>query len=116
MIKKGTKKFTCIICPKCCELETDGIEVIGAGCKKGEEFALQEIVLPVRVITTTIRCESKDGIKMIPVKTAAPVPLEKISEMMKYIKRTKVTEIPALGSHIAVAEGSEPLELIVTGE
>jgi CxxC motif-containing protein len=116
MAKKSTKNFICIICPKCCELETDGTEVEGAKCKRGKEFALKEAVLPLRVITTTIRSNSKEERRMIPVKTACPVPLEDIPQIMRHIKRVKVSEIPPLGSRIKLRGYSEPIELIVTGE
>jgi len=116
MAKKSTKKFICIICPKCCELEMDGTEVSGAKCKRGKVFARQEAILPIRVITTTIRCETKQGIKMIPVKTASPVPLADIPSIMRHIRRVTCSEIPALGSPITVTGAPKPLDLIVTGE
>jgi len=116
MVKRKRKKFICIICPKCCELETDGSEVSGARCKKGEEFARQEVILPLRVITTTIRYETKEGIKMVPVKTASPVPLSKITGIMQHIKQVQLSEVPTIGSAITVTENSEPIELIITGE
>ena len=110
------KKFVCIICPQCCELETDGSEVVGAHCKKGVEFARQEAILPLRVITTTIRYKRNGLEKMIPVKTACPVPLPQIHDIMRQIKKVRLAEIPAIGSRITVPGDSEPLELIVTGE
>jgi len=116
MVKRKRKKFICIICPKCCELETDGSEVSGARCKKGEEFARQEVILPLRVITTTIRCETKEGIKIIPVKTASPVPLSHIPGIMQHIKKFRLSEIPNIGSQITLTKTSEPIELIITGE
>lgn len=116
MAQKKTKNFICIICPKCCKLETDGKEVKGAKCKKGKGFALQEAIAPLRVITTTVRYDTNEGRKMIPVKTAEPVPLEDIPRIMRHIKRVKVSEIPALGSRITVKGYSKPIGLIVTGE
>jgi len=67
------KRYTCIVCPACCDLETDGVEVNGARCPKGEAFARQEMIAPLRVITTTVRCETAKGVRMLPVKTACPV-------------------------------------------
>jgi CxxC motif-containing protein len=116
MAKKSTKKFICIICPKCCELETDGTEVRGAKCKRGKEFALQEAIAPLRVITTTLRYETDEGRRMIPVKTAEPLPLEDIPHIMRHLKVVRISEVPALGSRITVRGYSKPIELIVTGE
>jgi CxxC motif-containing protein len=111
-----TKKFICIICPKCCELETDGTEVRGAKCKRGKEFALQEAIAPLRVITTTVRYETEEGRKMIPVKSAAPLPLEDVPQIMRHIKGVRISEISPLGSRIKVEGYTKPIELIVTGE
>jgi CxxC motif-containing protein len=116
MAKKSTKKFICIICPKCCELDTDGTEVKGAKCRRGKEFALQEAIQPLRVITTTVRYETDEGRKMIPVKTACPVPLEDIPQIMDHVKGIRISEIPPLGSRINVRGCAKPIKLIVTGE
>jgi len=116
MANKKRKKFICIICPKCCELEIDGSEVSGASCEKGEEFARQEVILPLRVITTTIRYETKEAIKMIPVKTASPVPLSQITGIMQHIKQVQLSEITNIGSQITLTSTSKPIELIITGE
>ena len=110
------RQFTCIVCPTCCELETDGSEVNGARCPKGEAFALQEMVMPLRVITTTVRSETAEGARMIPVKTTSPVPMERISEIMKGIKSLRLSGVPPYGSLVKVDTLEEPLELVVTGE
>jgi len=110
------KHYICIVCPKCCELETDGTEVTGAGCKRGEKFARQEVVLPLRVITTTVRFNSKKQTRIIPVKTASPVPLENIPSIMGRIKGLQLKEVPPIGSRIKVDGDQDPIELIITGE
>ena len=110
------KRYTCIVCPACCELETDGVEVNGARCPKGEAFARQEMIAPLRVITTTVRCETSKGIKMVPVKTACPIPLALIPEVMKQVKSLRLSEIPAIGSLLKTGYSSESVEWMVTGE
>ena len=111
-----TKKYICITCPNCCALETDGTQVAGARCQKGEAFACQEWIEPRRVITTTVRVETEKGTHILPVKTAAPVPLSRLQAVMKAIKALRLKEMSPLGSRITVIEGPEPLEIIVTGE
>lgn len=110
------RKFTCLVCPTCCELETDGSNVNGARCPKGEAFALQEMVMPMRVVTTTVRCDTVGGVKMVPVKTAAPVPMEGLFEIMKEIKALRLAEVPAIGTRINAGPAEHPVELVVTGE
>jgi len=110
------KRYTCIVCPACCDLETDGVDVDGARCPKGEAFALQEMVAPLRVITTTVRCETSKGVRMVPVKTACPVPLALISQVMKQVKALRLSEIPPIGTLLKTGSSSESVEWVVTGE
>lgn len=110
------KRYTCIVCPACCDLETDGVEVNGARCPKGEAFARQEMIAPLRVITTTVRCETPKGTRMLPVKTLCPVPLALIPEVMKQVKALRLSEIPAIGTRLTTGSSSEPVEWVVTGE
>ena len=110
------KRYTCIVCPACCDLETDGVEVNGARCPKGEAFARQEMIAPLRVITTTVRCETSKGIRMLPVKTSCPVPLALIPDVMKQVKALRLSEIPAIGTRLTTGSSSEPVEWVVTGE
>jgi CxxC motif-containing protein len=114
--KDKAKRFTCIVCPACCELETDGVEVNGARCPKGEAFARQEMIAPLRVITTTVRSETSKGVRMIPVKTACPVSLALIPEVMKQVKALRLSEIPVIGTRFTTGSPSESVEWIVTGE
>jgi len=110
------KRYTCIVCPACCDLETDGVEVNGARCPKGETFARQEMIAPLRVITTTVRCETAKGIRMLPVKTSYPVPLALIPEVMKQVKALRLSEIPDIGTQLTTGSLPEPVEWVVTGE
>lgn len=111
-----TKNYICITCPNCCALETDGTQVAGARCLKGEAFACQEWVEPRRVITTTVRVATEKGTHILPVKTASPVPLSQFSTIMKKIKSLRLREMPPMGSRITVPDLPESLEIIVTGE
>jgi CxxC motif-containing protein len=114
--KDKAKRYTCIVCPACCDLETDGTDVNGARCPKGEAFARQEVIMPLRLITTTVRCEISKGTKLLPVKTSFPVPLSRVPEMMRQIKALRLSEIPAIGTRLTTVSASEPVEWVVTGE
>jgi CxxC motif-containing protein len=111
-----TKRYVCITCPNCCALETDGTQVGGASCSKGEAFACQEWIEPHRVLTTTVRVESQGGAHILPIKTASPVPLSRLPAIMKAIKALRLTAKPPIGTRIAVPGLSEPPEILVTGE
>jgi CxxC motif-containing protein len=114
--KEKARYYACIVCPACCDLETDGVEVNGARCPKGEAFARQEMIAPLRVITTTVRSETSKGVRMLPVKTACPVPLSLIPEVMKQVKALHLSRIPVIGTRFFTGSSSEPVEWIVTGE
>ncbi|MFH1429103.1 MAG: DUF1667 domain-containing protein [Candidatus Margulisiibacteriota bacterium] len=109
-------KFTCIICPVTCHLEVADGQVTGAKCKRGVAFALQEIKLPIRTITTTVRCEDQQGRCQIPVKTEQAVPLKDIPGLMKQIKQIRLDKKPRMGETIKSSALSESVVLVVTGE
>lgn len=114
----STKQVFCLICPNCCPLETDGFQVAGARCEKGRAFAVQEWREPRRVVTTTIRVETGQGTHLVPVKTATPVPLARLSTIMKEIKALRLQQVPPLGFRVVVRKDpeAEPLEIVITGE
>lgn len=79
------KELTCIICPKGCRLQVTELEgqyhIEGAGCKRGETFAIEELTAPKRTIQTTVQTTFEEYPRL-PVKTEGPIPKEKIREVM----------------------------------
>ena len=79
------KEMTCIICPVGCTLKVELSEngevasVTGNTCPRGKQYAADECTNPVRTVTTTVR--STDG-RLVPVKTAAPIPKDKMFELI----------------------------------
>jgi CxxC motif-containing protein len=72
------RHFTCVTCPVGCEIDVelhDGrvVSVEGNKCDKGEEFVLQELEEPMRILTTTVRIKGARW-AMLPVRTDEPVP------------------------------------------
>jgi len=72
------RHFTCVTCPVGCEIDVelqDGrvVSMEGNKCDKGEEFILQELEEPMRILTTTVRLKGARW-AMLPVRTDAPVP------------------------------------------
>ena len=101
-----TRELTCIVCPRGCalsvEYETvDGkvnvLSVSGNGCKRGIPYAEAECVAPVRTLTTTVR--TTEG-HVVAVKTAAPIPKEKMMEAMSVLARVRVSEPVRIGDTI----------------
>lgn len=105
-MSEETKSFVCIRCPIGCMLtvtKTDGgATVSGNTCKRGEEYGIAEVTAPTRIVTTTVRL--LDGeIACAPVRTAAPIPKEKIFAALYAIKKTILTAPVRIGD-VAVAD------------
>ena len=87
-----TRELTCIVCPLGCSLAVEMSDgkvqsVSGNTCPRGKVYAEKECTNPVRTITSTVRCE--DG-SVLPVKTEAPIPKDKIFDAMKIINNASV--------------------------
>lgn len=77
----------CITCPKGCHLTVDeenDYKVTGNACPRGAEYGRNEMLHPVRVITSTVKIEGAD-IARLPVKTDRPLPMEKMFDCMQLI-------------------------------
>lgn len=92
--------MTCIICPRGCSLVADitenGVTVTGNACRKGEQYAVNECTNPVRTVTATVRVSNRPD-TMVSVKTAAPIPKEKMLEVMTLLRQTQVEAPVAIG-------------------
>lgn len=85
------KEVICIVCPMGCHITVEGegekiTSLEGQGCKRGEQYASDEFVHPVRILTSTIRTDS-DQNPLIPVRSDHPVPKEKLMDCMAEIRK-----------------------------
>jgi CxxC motif-containing protein len=94
MMKKVTE-IACIICPLACHVsvavddESRIIEVTNFQCKKGKEYAVAESRSSRRVLTTTVIVE-KSRHALLPVRTNAAIPREKLFDCMDHLARVRV--------------------------
>lgn len=84
------KNLTCVECPMGCKIEVSvengiAVSVKGNSCPRGKLYAENEVVRPLRVLTTTVRSLSGE---MIPVKTDGAVPRDEVFNLMKKINET----------------------------
>ncbi len=97
------ERLKCVRCPLGCILKVkvtkSGIEVEGNRCPRGEEFALQEIENPMRILTTSVKVLG-GALPLVSVKTSGAVPKEKIKELMEYIKSLEVKAPVKIGDVI----------------
>ena len=79
------KELICIVCPKGCHLKVDennGYSVTGNGCERGVEYGKNELINPMRVITSTVKIEGALH-RRCPVKTNTSIPKGKMMEIVK---------------------------------
>jgi CxxC motif-containing protein len=88
------KHFVCVVCPIGCGIDVvhDGSKIIsmeGNKCEKSEEFVSQELIEPMRILTTTVRIQESMW-PVIPVRTDKPVPKRLFPRIMRQLRRTKL--------------------------
>ena len=88
------KHFVCVVCPVGCEIDVvhDGSEIIsmeGNKCEKSEEFVSQELIEPMRILTTTVRIQGSKW-PVIPVRTDKAVPKRLFPRIMRQLRRIKL--------------------------
>ena len=113
--------FTCIRCPTGCTLSVSWVngssheeyEVTGNLCKQGQEYAIEELLNPVRTVTTTVKV--KKGIyPLVSVRTAAAIPKCEIMRTLKELRKTVVEAPVGLGQVIADSVAGVPVPVIAT--
>lgn len=95
-----TRHFHCTTCPSECALAIETridenevehvLSVQGNRCARGRKFAEQEIIRPMRILATTIVVREGDE-KLLPVRTARPIPRDLHLSAMRDIRHASVT-------------------------
>lgn len=96
----ATDIITCINCPVGCRMEVthEGgtvLSVTGNTCKRGDAYARQECVSPLRMVTAVAPVKDRD----VPVslKTRTPIPKKQIDDCMRAIMSAPFTAPIAAG-------------------
>ncbi|MCL1988405.1 MAG: DUF1667 domain-containing protein [Firmicutes bacterium] len=112
--------ITCIGCPMGCELTVETnqsdknyIAVSGHFCKIGENYAKEEITNPTRNIATSVKVTGGD-IPMLSVKTAKPIPKNKIMDCAKAVQNITVTAPINVGDVILKNAANTGVDFIAT--
>lgn len=94
------RTLTCIICPRGCTLSaeiTDGnVSVSGHTCPKGAEYAVNEVLHPMRTVTATVRVANRKD-TMVSVKTEKAVPKERMMSVMETLRNMTVAAPVSIG-------------------
>lgn len=88
------KEYTCIVCPLSCQITlkaTNGeiVDVTGNTCKRGENFARNEYINPIRTLTTVVKLEDSDY-DCLPVISDGGIPKDKLSECLEELKNVTI--------------------------
>lgn len=98
-----TKELTCVVCPVGCKItveldDNDKItKVTGNTCLRGKKYAESEVTAPVRTLTSTVVIHTKNGTRMLPVRTDRPIPRQSLFEAMKLVRALEVDAPVATG-------------------
>lgn len=88
----STRELTCVVCPAGCKItvtmdDSGAItNVEGQTCVRGKNYAVSEVTHPVRTLTSTVPVMTKNGKKMLPVRTDRPIPKESLFEAMRLVR------------------------------
>ena len=84
------KKIICIICPLGCDITVRGEgntvgSIEGHTCKRGEQYASEEFLAPVRILTTSVKVTNAKS-PLVPVRSRDPVPKELLLKCMERLR------------------------------
>ncbi len=99
-----TKEIICTVCPTGCRITVEGEgavvrSITGNTCKRGIQYATDEFILPKRILTCSVTLEGANR-AMLPVRSVAPLPLERVFDCMKVAQATTVTAPVKVGDVI----------------
>lgn len=112
------KTLICIGCPNGCLMTVDknpdgSLKITGNTCKKGEEYARNEVTMPKRTITSIIKVSG--GKKpVVSVKTGEEIPKGKIAECMEEIQKALVKAPVAPGDVLICNVAGTGVDIVAT--
>lgn len=100
------REIICVACPKGCRLETrrenGEILVSNEGCKRGREYAVNEINDPRRMVASSVSVSG--GLHpLVPVYTSQPFPKGRIFELLSILREIKL-EAPVRINQVVLAD------------
>jgi len=124
-----TSEIICVACPKGCALHIkhegeDVLEIVGAGCKRGKEYAICELTDPRRMVASTVKVHG--GLHpLVPVYTRDAFPKPLIPELARKLREVevpapvKINQVllkDALGTGIDIIASRDMPKIIGNGE
>lgn len=69
-------------------IDGENVSVTGNTCPRGEEYGRNEVVNPVRTVTSSIRVDG-GNLRLVSVKTKGDIPKGKIFDVMEEIRSVR---------------------------
>ncbi len=105
----------CTVCPKGCvmQVESEPFSVSGNECQRGASFAKQELQNPERVLTSVAGTDDPAH-PVLPVRTSRTIDKSRIYDVMKAVKRIRVSGSFRPGDIVAENIAGTGADLIAT--
>ncbi len=110
------KELICIVCPKGCRLTVDvenDYAVSGNSCPRGALYGKNEILNPVRVLTSTVKISGALH-RRCPVRTETAVPKSALSDIMKELDSVELESPVRIGDVALKNAAGTGVDVIVT--
>ncbi len=105
----------CILCPNSCRISMQQNQekwtVKGNQCEQGKQFVLEEMVMPKRILTTTVRIKTEVG-ERLAVRSALPIAKEEMLHAMQKLKGLCVVPPVNIGEVVYRDDEQNGLEMI----
>ena len=114
------RTLICIGCPNGCLVTVDknpdgSLSITGNTCKKGEEYARNEVTAPKRTVTSIVRVSGGKN-PVVSVKTKEEIPKEKIAACMEEINRTALKAPVSLGQIVIADVADTGVDIVATAD
>ena len=112
------QQIICIRCPKGCHvtLTHEGKEIVsieGFSCPRGEDYAKNEFLAPVRMFTSSVKCEG-GTMPLVACKTKTEIPKDKMIEAARESCKVTVQAPVKIGDVIVGNICGTGVDLIAT--
>ena len=114
------RTLICIGCPNGCLVTVDknpdgSLSITGNACKKGEEYARNEVTAPKRTVTSIVRVTGGKN-PVVSVKTKEEIPKEKIAACVEEINRTALKAPVSLGQIVIADVAGTGVDIVATAD
>ena len=128
MNQDNIRTYTCILCPRGCELKAEWVwqeeggerkkelRVSGNFCPRGVQYAIEEETNPKRTVTTSLYLAQakEDSYKMVSVKTNTAIPKEKIPQVLREAAVLRITPPIEVGQVLTKNIADTGADLVAT--